>query len=92
MLQYLTGCSEMIDPFMAPEVVDRLAAMLDFNIQALCGPRCSELKVRNPEKYRFNPKELLNELIEIFLHLGHRDEFILAVARYVAILSCLSGF
>ena len=81
MLQYLTGCSEMIDPFMAPEVVDRLATMLDFNLQALCGPRCSELKVKNPEKYRFNPKKLLDDLIEIFIHLGQRPEFILAVAK-----------
>ena len=82
MLQYMTTCVDMIDPFMAPEVVDRLAAMLDFNLEALCGPRCSELKVKNPEKYRFNPKVLLNELVEIFLHLGSREEFVQAVAKY----------
>lgn len=81
MFQYFTGCSEMIDPFMAPEVVDRLAAMLNFNLVALCGPRCSELKVRNPEKYRFNPKELLNNLVQIYINLSERSEFIMAVAK-----------
>lgn len=81
MFKYLTGCSEMIDPFMAPEVVDRLAAMLNFNLVALCGPRCSELKVRNPEKYRFNPKELLNNLVQIYINLTERKEFIMAVAK-----------
>jgi ubiquitin conjugation factor E4 B len=82
MFEYLTSCSEMIDPFMAPEVVDRLAAMLNFNLVALCGPRCSELKVREPEKYRFNPKELLNNIVQIYMNLSQRVEFISAVAKY----------
>ncbi|RKO87198.1 ubiquitin elongating factor core-domain-containing protein, partial [Blyttiomyces helicus] len=81
MLQYLTANPEIVDPFMAPEVVERLAAMLDYNLVALVGPRCTELKVKNPEKYRFDPKRLLNELMEIFMHLAHRDEFVAAVAR-----------
>lgn len=32
-------------------------------------------------KYRFDPKRLLRELIEIYIHLGHRDEFVAAVAK-----------
>jgi ubiquitin conjugation factor E4 B len=86
MFKYLTGCSEMIDPFMAPEVVDRLAAMLNFNLVALCGPRCSELKVREPEKYRFNPKELLNNLVQIYINLSERSEFVMAVAKYFLLI------
>ena len=81
MFKYLTSCKEMIEPFMAPEVVDRLAAMLNFNLVALCGPRCSELKVREPEKYRFNPKDLLDNLVQIFINLSKRNEFVLAVAK-----------
>ena len=45
MLQYMTANKDVIEPFMAPEVVERLAAMLDFNLAALVGPRCTELKV-----------------------------------------------
>ncbi|KAI8905797.1 ubiquitin elongating factor core-domain-containing protein [Entophlyctis helioformis] len=81
MLQYLTGDPDIVGPFMAPEIVERLAAMLDFNLVALAGPRCTELKVANPEKYRFDPKRLLSELIDIFLHLATRPEFITAVAK-----------
>lgn len=81
MLQVLTGKPEIIQPFMAPEVVERLAAMLDYNLVALAGPRCTELKVQNPEQYRFEPKKLLNDLVLIFVHLAHRPEFIQAVAR-----------
>jgi ubiquitin conjugation factor E4 B len=67
-------------PFMMPEIVDRLAAMLDYNLQALVGPKCQELKVRDPEKYKFNPRILLGEIIQIFLNLSDQPIFIQAVA------------
>lgn len=81
MLQYLTSDEEIVKPFFEPELVDRLAAMLDFNLSELVGPRCTDFKVENPEKYRFNPKKLLCELIEIYLHLGTNDIFVAAVAK-----------
>ena len=67
-------------PFMMPEIVDRLAAMLDYNLQALVGPRCQELKVREPEKLRFNPKALLADIIQVYLNLSDQPTFITAVA------------
>jgi len=67
-------------PFMMPEIVDRLAAMLDYNLQALVGPRCQDLKVRDPEKYKFQPRILLGEIIQIFLNLSDQPTFIQAVA------------
>ncbi|KAJ3088787.1 hypothetical protein HK102_007908 [Quaeritorhiza haematococci] len=81
MLHYLTAEPQIVQPFMEPYIVERLAAMLDYNLAALVGPRCTELKVKNPEKYRFNPKKLLKELVEIYLHLAHRKEFVSAVAK-----------
>lgn len=67
-------------PFMMPEIVDRLAAMLDYNLQALVGPRCSNLKVREPEKLKFDPKLLLNYILQVFINLSDQDEFVQAVA------------
>ncbi|KAF5338878.1 hypothetical protein D9611_008795 [Ephemerocybe angulata] len=67
-------------PFMMPEIVDRLAAMLDYNLQALVGPRCQDLKVREPEKLKFNPKELLGNILQVFLNLSDQPEFVEAVA------------
>lgn len=32
------------DPFLRPELIDRLAAMLNFNLQQLCGPKCNNFK------------------------------------------------
>ncbi|KAG4304130.1 hypothetical protein PORY_002494 [Pneumocystis oryctolagi] len=69
------------DAFCCPEVVDRLAAMLDYNINALVGPKCSNLKVRNPEKYRFEPKSLLSNIADIYLNLRSKKSFIAAIAK-----------
>ena len=73
--------AETKEPFMAPEIVDRLAAMLDYNLDALAGPRCGNLKVKNPEKYKFDPKTLLSDIIEVFLNLSEQGEFARAVAN-----------
>lgn len=67
-------------PFMMPEIVDRLAAMLDYNLDALVGPRCQELKVREPEKLKFNPRVLLSDILQVFLNLSDQEDFVRAVA------------
>ncbi|CAG8451055.1 10824_t:CDS:2 [Racocetra fulgida] len=79
MLVYMT--SEVADPFLTPQMVERLAAMLDYNLKSLVGPKCTELKVRNPETYSFRPKDLLSQLVNIYLNLCKHKEFIQAVAR-----------
>ena len=62
------------------ELGDRLAAMLNFNLQQLCGPKCKNLKVHNPEKYGWEPKKLLSQLTDIYLHLDS-DKFAQALAN-----------
>ncbi|KAA3674208.1 ubiquitin conjugation factor E4 B [Paragonimus westermani] len=80
MLFHLT--SEIQGPFLRPEIVDRLAAMLNFNLVQLCGPRCSSLKVRNPESYGWAPKTLLAQIVSIYRHLDTEDgQFALAVSK-----------
>ena len=67
--------------FVTPEIVDRLASMLDHNLESLVGPKCGELKVKDPHKYSFDPKNLLKALSTVYLHLSTEPEFIGAVAR-----------
>lgn len=38
MFHYLT--LDIKEPFLRPELVTRLSAMLNFNLQQLCGPKC----------------------------------------------------
>ncbi|GBC03242.1 hypothetical protein RclHR1_05020019 [Rhizophagus clarus] len=79
MLEYMT--SEVADPFLTPQIVDRLAAMLDYNLNSLVGPKCTGLKVKNQEKYRFQPRILLQQLMTVYLNLCENREFIQAVAK-----------
>ncbi|KAJ7789329.1 ubiquitin elongating factor core-domain-containing protein [Mycena olivaceomarginata] len=51
--------AELRAPFMMPEIVDRLAAMLDYNLHALVGP-----------------KRCLSDIVQVFLNLGGREEFV----------------
>lgn len=72
---------ETKEPFLTPEIVDRLAAMLDSNLSLLAGPRCQDLKVKDPEKLKFRPKELLADVLACFLELGPHAQFQAAVAK-----------
>lgn len=67
--------------FTIVEIVDRLAGMLNYNLVILVGPRYNELKVKDPERYQFDPKELLFQLCSIFINLSDTWEFVKAVAR-----------
>jgi ubiquitin conjugation factor E4 B len=67
--------------FTMPEIVDRVAAMVDYTLDTLVGPKSTNLRVADPAKYKFHPRALLAEFIDIFLNLGVSDNFVMAVAR-----------
>ncbi|KAI4143344.1 MAG: hypothetical protein LQ340_007039, partial [Diploschistes diacapsis] len=71
----------LADSFTMPEIVQRLADMLDYNLDALIGPKSVNLKVERPEDYGFNPKVLLSEITDVYLNLSEKENFITAVAR-----------
>jgi len=79
MLKIFTA--ETKEPFMMPEIVNKLAAMLDYNLDALVGPRCNDLRVDNKDKYHFNPRQLLSDVVQVYLNLGDQDAFIRGVAE-----------
>jgi ubiquitin conjugation factor E4 B len=70
----------LADSFTKKEVVVRLAHMLDYNLEALVGPKKSSLKVDNPEEYGWNPRQMLAELTDVYLNLQNKQSFIEAVA------------
>ncbi|KAG7387774.1 Ubiquitin conjugation factor E4 B [Phytophthora pseudosyringae] len=79
MMSYLT--SEIQEPFVKmPELEDRLVTMLNSVIVKLTGPRGLELKVNNPEQYKFRPKVMLKEIVQTLLHFAHYPSFLKAVA------------
>ncbi|CAG0918939.1 unnamed protein product [Notodromas monacha] len=86
---YLTLARETVDlfqcltqwikePFLRPEVVDRLAAMLNFNISQLCA-KGRFLQVKNPKKYSWDPVQLTAQLMSIYTAL-ESEAFAVAIA------------
>lgn len=67
--------------FTMPQIVERVAAMLNYTLDQIVGVRQRELKVSKPEKYHWSPKILLGEFIDIYLNLSTEERFIDAVAR-----------
>lgn len=71
----------LADSFTMPEIVQRLADMLDYNLDAMVGPKSKDLVVENPAEYAFNPKQLLAEIVDVYLNLKDKENFVFAVAR-----------
>ncbi|KAJ5112297.1 hypothetical protein N7532_000342 [Penicillium argentinense] len=71
----------LADSFTMPEIVQRLADMLDYNLDAMVGPKSSNLRVDNLQEYGFNPRALLTEITDVYLNLMGKQNFVVAVAR-----------
>lgn len=67
--------------FTMPEVVQRLADMLDYNLEAMVGEKRKKLMINNLQDYNFHPKALLAEIVDVYLNLSEKPNFILAIAR-----------
>ncbi|KAI1340018.1 ubiquitin conjugation factor E4 [Xylariaceae sp. FL0016] len=68
------------DPFTMPEIVVRLAGMLNYNLETLVGPKRSQLKVEDARKYHFDPKALLSDFCDVYLNLSGKMTFVEAIA------------
>ncbi|KAI0913526.1 ubiquitin fusion degradation protein 2 [Ustulina deusta] len=68
------------DSFTMPEIVVRLAGMLNYNLESLVGPKRGQLKVEDAKKYHFDPKTLLSDFIDVYLNLSSKPDFVKAVA------------
>ncbi|KAK0386365.1 hypothetical protein NLU13_6202 [Sarocladium strictum] len=69
------------EAFTMPEIVSRLAPMLNYNLDTLAGKKAAaELSVSNKDKYHFRPVQLLSDFVEIYLNLGSSSVFVDAVA------------
>jgi len=67
---------------MRPEMIDRVAVMLNYFLSHLAGPNRKKLAVKEHAKLHFMPRLLLSKLVEIYINF-HRQEkgFVTAVVR-----------
>ncbi|KAH7697203.1 U-box domain-containing protein [Aphelenchoides avenae] len=60
---------------------DRVASMLNHNVIQLCGPKCSELKVKDAaSRFHWDPRRLLEKIVDVYLNLTS-DEFANCIAQ-----------
>ncbi|EEF29477.1 ubiquitin-protein ligase, putative [Ricinus communis] len=70
----LAFTSEQITaPFLLLEMVERVASMLNYFLLQLVGPQRKSLSLKDPEKYEFRPKQLLKQIVHIYVHLSRGD-------------------
>ncbi|EYU44160.1 hypothetical protein ABFS82_08G027800 [Erythranthe guttata] len=71
----LAFTSEQITvPFLLPEMVERVASMLNYFLLQLVGPQRKSLTLKDPEKYEFRPKVLLKQIVTIYVNLAKGDK------------------
>lgn len=78
---FMLFTKQVPEGFTIDELVDRLAGMLDYNLSLMVGPKCSNLKVKEPEKYQFDPKKILQDICTVYCNLSNQEKFVAAVAR-----------
>ncbi|KAK4477585.1 hypothetical protein RD792_016820 [Penstemon davidsonii] len=70
----LAFTSEQITaPLLLPEMVERVASMLNYFLLQLVGPQRKSLSLKDPEKYEFRPKLLLKQIVNIYVNMARGD-------------------
>ncbi|KAK9804240.1 hypothetical protein WJX72_002942 [[Myrmecia] bisecta] len=64
---------EITAPWLLPEMVHRVAGMLNYFLKYLSGPERKNLKVKEPQKYNWRPKDFLTYIAQVYLHLNRAD-------------------
>eukprot|EP00168_Porphyra_purpurea_P006173 TRINITY_DN1760_c0_g1_i4.p2 TRINITY_DN1760_c0_g1~~TRINITY_DN1760_c0_g1_i4.p2 ORF type:complete len:541 (-),score=235.06 TRINITY_DN1760_c0_g1_i4:444-2066(-) len=81
MLLFMTEDAAVRSVFVLPEMASRVAEMLNFFLSQLTGPKCAELSVRDREKYGWEPRRLLTQIVGTYLHFADEEAFVAAVAH-----------
>ncbi|KAK5138273.1 hypothetical protein LTR08_003334 [Meristemomyces frigidus] len=69
------------DAFTMPEIVQRLADMLDYNLDIMVGAKRTGLRVANAAEYKFDPRALLTDIVKVFINLAGKARFVQAIAK-----------
>lgn len=79
MLRMLT--SKISGIFCHAAIRERVAAMLNYFLLHLVGPKMGNFKVKDRKEFEFDPAHTVREICQIYINLGGSDEFALAVSQ-----------
>lgn len=78
-LEYLS--SEIKTIFCHSTMVDRIAAMLNYFLLHLVGPKKKNFKVKDQNEYKFDPAGIVLNICKIYVNLSESEAFCAAVSR-----------
>ncbi|KAH8251327.1 hypothetical protein KR032_007991 [Drosophila birchii] len=73
--------TEIKSIFCHNSMVDRIAAMLNYFLLHLVGPKKERFKVKDKKEFDFDPAETVLEICRIYINLSTDDSFCLAVSQ-----------
>ncbi|XP_017069952.2 ubiquitin conjugation factor E4 A [Drosophila eugracilis] len=73
--------TEIRSIFCHNSMVDRIAAMLNYFLLHLVGPRKERFKVKDKKEFDFDPAQTVMEISHIYINLSADDSFCLAVSQ-----------
>ena len=63
------------EPFISDELGKKFAEATNFCLDQLCSEKGLRFKIKNPERFHFEPKELLTNLIQMYTNMANLHEF-----------------
>lgn len=72
MAKVTTHCKE---PFISEELGEKFAQALNFCLDQLCTGKGLKFKIKNPERFHFEPKDLLTNIICMYSNLSKMEQF-----------------
>ncbi|KAK9840736.1 hypothetical protein WJX81_001139 [Elliptochloris bilobata] len=65
--------TEITGPWLTQEMAPRIASTLNYFLLHLTGPERRKLKIKDPERYGWQPKTVLAQIAAIYVNLAHGD-------------------
>lgn len=69
------------EPFVTEEIGEKFSQAVNFCLDQLTTQKGLKFKIKNPERFHFEPKELLINLITMYANMGHIERFRANVVR-----------
>ena len=63
------------DPFVSEELGEKFSQALNFCLDQLTTQKGLKFKIKDPERFHFEPKELLINIISMYANMSHLDSF-----------------
>ncbi|GBF98629.1 ubiquitin conjugation factor E4-like [Raphidocelis subcapitata] len=72
-LEYTSADPDLVRVYLCDEMVGRMADTLNYFLIYLTGPKRRDLKVKDPERFDFDPKKLLTQICSLYCNLSRAD-------------------